>query len=81
MNAILNTPRALAMEPSLLEHIHDRTYADFLIECIALQVAEIHDPRDRLARQVGMLQGELRRVWAMFDELRPDDSEAEALQA
>jgi hypothetical protein len=59
--------------------VSQATYADFLIECVALAVQEIHDPRDRLARQVGMLQGEVRRLCAQLEAEQPqgDDESAE----
>jgi hypothetical protein len=37
-------------------------YASFLIENIALAVQDINDPRDRLATQVGRLQGTVRML-------------------
>ena len=48
-------------------------YADFLIGCIELAVKHIADPRERLARQVGMLQSEVRRLSAEVDALRRDE--------
>jgi outer membrane murein-binding lipoprotein Lpp len=50
-----------------------RDYADFLIGCIELAVKHIADPRERLARQVGMLQSEVLRLSAEVDALRRDE--------
>ena len=51
-------------------------YADFLIGCIELAVKHIEDPRERLARQVGMLQSDVRRLSAEVDALRPEEEVA-----
>lgn len=48
-----------------------QTYADQLLERIALEVASIDDPVVRLATQVGKLQGELRKVLPAEDRLLP----------
>ena len=50
-----------------------RDCADFLIGCIELSVKHIEDPRERLARQVGMLQSEVLRLSAEVDALRRDE--------
>jgi len=55
--------------------VSQATYADFLIECVALAVQDIHDQRDRLARQVGMLQGEVRRLCAQLEAEQPQGEE------
>jgi hypothetical protein len=38
------------------------TYAERLLKNIALSVSAIDDPRERLATQVGLLQGEIRKL-------------------
>jgi hypothetical protein len=51
--------------------------ADTIIARVAQSVAGIHDPRDRLARQVGELQGEIRALCSAL-YLQPDDGDAYA---
>ena len=51
------------------------SYADFLIECVALAVQEIHDPIDRLANQVGRLQGLVRQLCAQLEAEQPQGEE------
>ena len=40
--------------------------ADEIIRRASMSVLSINDPRDRLARQVGILQGEIRRVCGLL---------------
>ena len=71
--------RAALQKAAAGVQVTQATYADFLIECVALAVQDVHDPRDRLARQVGMLQGEVRRLCAQLEAEQPqgDDDPAE----
>jgi len=54
------------------------TYANFLLQNIALAVAGLNDPRDRLSEQVWMLQGAVRNLCAQRDAER--DSHIAAMQ-
>jgi hypothetical protein len=53
--------------------------ASEIIARVAASVAHIHYPQDRLAFQVGLLQGELRKlVWLLEDaEAQPDPTVTE----
>jgi hypothetical protein len=75
MNAHTSEHAALAKAAAGVQ-VTQASYADFLIECVALAVQDIHDPRDRLARQVGMLQGTIRNLCAQLDEMESERDRA-----
>jgi hypothetical protein len=80
MNAAHTEERAALQTAAAGVQVSQATYADFLIECVALAVQEIHNPRDRLARQVGMLQGEVRRLCAQLEAEQPQEAEPDVAE-
>jgi hypothetical protein len=67
-NPFRSLPSQVTLQPGGGIHVAG-SRADKIIKDVSATVADINDPRDRLARQVGILQSYVRSLCAECDDL------------